>query len=107
MLDPRSKRLTMAHRFPRDKQQTRTGGRYDYRHQQARKAAAAHHHPDDPCTRCHQPLGPMGPWLHYDHNDTGTGYLGFAHAHCNTTAGARLGNQRQRQQRRPRRLPTW
>ncbi len=33
-------------------------------HQKARKTWAARHRPTDPCARCGQPLGPMGPWLH-------------------------------------------
>lgn len=31
----------------------------------------------------------MGPWLHYDHSDDGSYYLGFACAPCNRRAGAR------------------
>jgi hypothetical protein len=39
----------------------------------------------------------MGPWLHYDHNDARSGYLGFSHGdypcpicghRCNRRAGA-------------------
>ncbi|MDP9459611.1 MAG: hypothetical protein M3Q22_04920 [Actinomycetota bacterium] len=45
----------------------------------------------------------MGPWLHYDHNRTRTGYLGFAHGaacpycrkRCNVVAGAKEGRRRQ------------
>jgi hypothetical protein len=81
----------MAHRFPAKTGTTRKGGRYDVHHQRARKAAAARHDPSDPCTRCGQPLGPMGSWLHYDHTDDGTAYLGFAHATCNKRAGAQRG----------------
>jgi hypothetical protein len=81
--------------FPRDKRQTRAGGRYDSRHKKARAQAAARHHPADPCTRCGQPLGPMNRTLHYDHNQDGTGYLGFAHARCNIRAGSAEGNRRQ------------
>ena len=89
-----------AHRFPRDNgENSRRGGRYDWQHKKARKAAAAKHDPSDPCTRCGLPLGPMGPWLHYDHTDDGLAYAGFAHAACNYIAGARLGNLRQRQAR--------
>lgn len=80
------------HRFPRGTHQTRKGGRYDRTHQLARAAAAKHHRPTDPCTRCGQPLGQMGRWLHYDHAETG-GYLGFAHADCNRRAGALKGNR--------------
>lgn len=99
----------MPNRFPHDKHQTRAGGRYDWQHVKARRQAAAHHHPDDPCTRCGRPLGPMSRNLHYDHNDEGTGYLGFAHAACNLTAGARLGHQRQQQAaaQQRRQLPHW
>ena len=66
---------------------------YGSQHQKARKAAAARHHPSDPCTRCHQPLGPMSPDLHLDHTDDRRGYLGFACADCNRKAGARKGNR--------------
>ena len=83
--------------FPRDKQQTRAGGRYDHRHKQARAQAAKRHQPTDPCARCRQPLGPMSRHLHYDHHPSGIGYLGFAHAHCNSVAGAREGRRRQTQ----------
>jgi hypothetical protein len=94
----------MAHNFPRDKHGTRRGGRYDGRHQRARAAAAQRHNPSDPCTRCHQPLGPMGPHLHYDHTNDGTAYLGFAHATCNRRAGAIEGNRRQHATHTP---PRW
>lgn len=67
---------------------------------QTRAAWAARHDPADLCTRCRRPLGPMGRWLHLDHNDwTGT-VDGFAHARCNVSAGGRLGRQRQRLARR-------
>lgn len=70
---------------------------YGTKHQQDRTAAAARHRPSDPCARCGHQLGPMGPWLHYDHNDQRTGYLGFSHGarrcpicghRCNKRAGA-------------------
>ena len=96
--------------FPKDSGQTKAGQRYDVRHKRARAEAARVHSPENPCTRCGQPLGPMGPWLHYDHNDTGTGYLGFAHAPCNYKAGARRGRQSQREarsQQQRRILPRW
>lgn len=79
------------HRFPPKTGTTRTGGRYDYQHQQARRRAAAAHDPSHPCTRCGLPLGPMGRRLHYDHAEDGS-YLGFAHARCNIQAGAAKGN---------------
>lgn len=85
----------MGHNFTGDKSQTRAGGRYDKRHKDARAAAARVHNPNDLCTRCHQPLGPMGPHLHYDHAEHG-GYLGFAHGPCNVRAGSDKGNALQR-----------
>jgi hypothetical protein len=100
----------MTHRFPPKTGASRTGGRYDYQHQQARKRAAAKHHPTDTCTRCGQPLGPMGRQLHYDHAEDGT-YLGFAHARCNIEAGAAKGNALANNQPIPaptrRRTRTW
>lgn len=68
---------------------------YGADHQKARAAAALVHKPTDPCARCHKPLGRMSPALHYDHNGKRTGYLGFSHADCNRTAGAREGRRRQ------------
>lgn len=76
---------------------TTTARGYGAPHQAERRAAAKHHNPADPCARCGHPLGPMGPWLHYDHDDTRTGYLGFSHGdnpcpmcghRCNKRAGA-------------------
>ncbi len=64
---------------------------YGTAHAKARREAAVRHHPEDPCTRCGHPLGPMGRWLHYDHSDDRSGYLGFAHARCNWEAGAAKG----------------
>lgn len=89
--------------FPRDTGQTRKGGRYDRKHQIARADAAKHHDPNHGCARCGHPLGPMGPWLHYDHDETG-GYLGFSHGQhpcpdcgqrCNVRAGAQKGRSLQ------------
>lgn len=68
---------------------------YGSAHAKARKAAAARHDPSHPCTRCGQPLGPMGPSLHLDHSADRRSYLGFAHARCNVRAGARAGRARQ------------
>jgi hypothetical protein len=53
--------------------------------------------------------------IHYDHNDTNTGYLGFSHAKCNLRAGAAKGgrmvaaNRDRKQPFRPRRTapPEW
>lgn len=66
-----------------------------HEHRKARAAAALHHDPSHLCCRCGRALGPMGPWLHYDHNRDRTGYLGFAHARCNVSAGAVEGRRRQ------------
>jgi hypothetical protein len=68
---------------------------YGPAHTKARAEAAAVHDPTDLCTRCGQPLGPMGRWLHYDHLDDRSGYAGFAHARCNVVAGAQAGRARQ------------
>jgi hypothetical protein len=71
---------------------------YGNAHIKARAAAAKVHEPTDPCVRCGHALGPMGKWLHYDHDDrdpTRTTYLGFAHAKCNVVDGARRGRARQ------------
>ena len=82
------------------------GASHGSTHAQARKTWALRHQPCDPCARCGQPLGPMGPWLHLDHHDEIKWiYLGFSHAACNLTAAGQLGRQRQRQpptQRAPR-----
>jgi len=86
-----------------------TAGRgYGKDHEKARAAAALMHNPGNPCVRCGHPLGPMGPWLHLDHNAQRTGYLGFSHGHrpcpvcgkrCNLSAGAKVG--RRVQKRKP------
>lgn len=56
---------------------------YGKEHQAARAAAKARHRPSDLCHYCRQPLGPWGPNLHLDHNDSRTGYLGMVHRRCN------------------------
>lgn len=74
---------------------------YGSAHAKARAAAARHHQPTDPCTRCGHALGPMGPGLHYDHTDDRRAYAGFAHGspcrtcgiRCNVVAGARKGSR--------------
>lgn len=85
---------------------TRHARGYDNTHVKARATAARKHRPTDPCARCGHPLGPMGSWLHYDHNDQRTGYLGFSHGNqpcpicgkrCNKVAGAIKGMQRWQQ----------
>lgn len=81
-----------------------TAGRgYGKQHERARAAAAARHDPANPCCRCGHALGPMGPWLHFDHTDSRDGYLGFSHgapcpvcgARCNLKAGAKKGRAAQ------------
>jgi hypothetical protein len=94
--------------FPKVKASTTDRG-YGAAHAKARKAAALRHQPADPCTRCGRPLGPMGPWLHYDHTERRDGYLGFAHASCNRKAGARKGARvvNRKPSRRPRTASRW
>jgi hypothetical protein len=46
------------------------------------------------CVRCGNAISPGSEW-HLDHDDEGTGYLGPAHARCNTSAGGRIGRERQ------------
>jgi hypothetical protein len=46
------------------------------------------------CVRCDLEISPDEEW-HLDHNDDGRGWLGPAHAACNTSAGGRVGRQRQ------------
>lgn len=70
---------------------------YGSAHDRERRERAKVHDEMDPCTRCFLPLGPMGPWLHLDHDDVDKSrYRGFAHGYCNINAGARLGRARQR-----------
>jgi hypothetical protein len=45
-----------------------------------------------PCTRCGR-LILVGDAIDLDHTDDRTAYLGFAHATCNRSAGATLGNR--------------
>ena len=81
--------------FPRAAASTKARG-YGQAHTDERKRRAKYHHPDDPCSRCGKSLGPIGPWLHLDHDDHDRNqYLGFSHAGCNTQAGAVLGRSRQ------------
>lgn len=70
---------------------------YGWDWQKTRAAWAARHQPWHRCTRCHHPLGPMGPHLHLDHDDHDrTVVRGFAHGtpcpicrvRCNVRAGA-------------------
>src|SRR5829696_2339513 len=51
------------------------------------------------CVRCGRPMLPGQP-LDLDHRDDGNGYAGWSHAHCNRSAGARMGNARRNRARR-------
>jgi hypothetical protein len=73
---------------------------YGTAHAKARAQAATRHRPSDLCARCGLPLGPMGPWLHWDHTTTRTGYLGFSHARCNIRAGAKVGARKANRRRK-------
>ena len=72
---------------------------YNTAHTKARAQAFARLPEYSPCCRCGKP---MWKWakdrhgksaLHYDHNNSRTGYLGFAHADCNRRAGAAQGGR--------------
>lgn len=72
--------------------------RYGASHQAARRAWAARL--PLPCTVCRRPVLPGSTW-HLDHTDDGAGYLGPAHARCNTSKGGRKGGRaRARRERR-------
>lgn len=92
-----------AHRFRTIPKQRTAARGYGGAHEKARERAKRVHSPADPCARCGHPLGPMGSHLHYDHNGSRTGYLGFSHGskpcptcgkRCNLVAAAREGNRR-------------
>lgn len=51
-----------------------------------------------PCVRCGLVMGDPSD-MHLDHTDDRAGYIGFAHARCNTKAGAALGHQRKRERK--------
>ena len=81
---------------------------YGWGHAKNRKAWAVRHRPDDLCYRCYHPLGPMGWWLHLDHDDYDKSIVrGFSHGEpcptcgvrCNVSAAGRLGNARQHARR--------
>lgn len=66
--------------------------KYGWQHQKARRQWATLL--PLPCTVCHQTVLPGSDW-HLDHTDDGLAYLGAAHAHCNTSKGARKLNRMQ------------
>lgn len=86
--------------WPKTTEASTTARGYGTEHQRARRQLLPYAY-GQPCTRCGQPLQPGQP-LHLDHNDTRTGYLGFAHASCNRRAGARKGALMQGQAQRSR-----
>lgn len=85
---------------------------YGTAHTKARAAAFAKLPTYSPCCRCGKPMWKwaLDPWgksaLHYDHNDSRTGYLGFSHSTCNQRAGAAAGG-RAVTSGRPRRNRLW
>ncbi len=64
--------------------------RYGAEHQAARAAGIEQAY-GTACCRCGRPLM-RGQVIHLDHNDSGQGYRGWSHEHCNTAAGAAKGN---------------
>jgi hypothetical protein len=71
--------------------------RYNYRHQQIRKALLADAY-WSPCLHCGQTMIP-GQALDLDHTADGGGYRGMVHASCNRRDGARRGNAARRRRR--------
>ena len=75
------------------------GASYGAAHTQARASAFARLSEYSPCCRCGRLMwkhakDPQGrSALHYDHNDSRTGYLGFSHRECNVRAGAAKGGR--------------
>jgi len=103
-------------------------GRHGNTHAKARAQAFAALPEWSTCARCHHPMwkhekakpdrrGIVKSALHYDHNDTNTGYLGFSHGtvpcptcgqRCNVKAGQRKGGRIAAAHRsRRRHLPRW
>ncbi len=74
---------------------TTTQRGYGTAHQRAKADALRVAYPTQPCTRCARPLGTLDPsQVHLDHAPDRTHYLGLAHAHCNTSAGAKARHAR-------------
>jgi hypothetical protein len=72
--------------------------KYDYEHQQVRKALLASYDPSDPCARCGKPLGADPSKIDAGHRDDGLGWQ-LECQRCNRAAGARHGNLLRRLQR--------
>jgi hypothetical protein len=71
-----------------------TAAGYGYAHKVLSRRLRASMANGTPCARCGRP---MYKWqkIHLDHvPGDKTRYLGLAHAHCNTSSGARYGNAR-------------
>ncbi len=85
---------------------TNTGNRsttargYGANHQRARAKAFTQLPEYSPCSRCGKTMWKHAKdrhgrsTLHYDHNATRTGYLGFSCADCNRRAGAANGGRK-------------
>ena len=78
---------------------------YAGQHQKLRKALLPKAY-GTPCVRCGEPMLP-GQVLHLDHNDTRTGYLGFAHKDCNLKAAAKKARAKQLYGTRPMTVHRW
>ena len=74
-------------------------GKYDRAHRELREQLL----PRSYYTPCHHCGGLMipGQALDLDHTDDRRGYRGMAHAACNRSAGATLGNRRRAQEATP------
>lgn len=69
----------------------------NYQREARRVRNAANANPDTLCRRCGQPARPGDPWQAGHINDSQPGGpLAPEHRSCNTSAGARLGNQQRR-----------
>src|SRR5215212_10232693 len=79
-------------------------GRYGGEHQALRRAGLPFAY-GQLCGRCGRPMLP-GQSLDLDHRDHGAGWRGFAHSHCNRSAGARLGNARRARREGKRKMLT-
>ena len=78
---------------------------YGYDHQRTRKALLPQAY-GTPCVRCGYTME-RGQVLHLDHTNTRDGYLGFAHAKCNTRAAARKARAKQTMTKQRRVAARW